>query len=82
MQIWRFLERKERRVTTKEGERSCVDSFVGKAHEYVVRAGILWFEYANTVQELRIARKKIACGGFYASHSSLTAQTHNGFIGA
>lgn len=82
MQIRRFLERKERRVTAKEGERSCVDSFVGEPHEYVVRAGILWLEYANTVRELRIARRKIARGCLYTSRSSLTAQTHNGFIGA
>lgn len=28
--------------------RTARDSFVGKPHEYVVRARILWFEYANT----------------------------------
>lgn len=42
--------------------RNCVDSFVGKPHEYVVRARILWFEYANTAWKLRIvsANRKTA----------------------
>lgn len=42
-----------------EGE-NCVDSFVGKPHEYVVRARISWFEYANIAWKLRIVCRKTA----------------------
>lgn len=64
MRIWEvFGQRTERRLTVQESERegeNCVDSFVGKPHEYVVRARILRFEYANTARKLRIVDRKTA----------------------
>lgn len=60
MRICGFFEQRiERRLKKGNEEEDCVDSFVGKPHEYVVRARILWFEYANTARKLRIVRRKV-----------------------
>lgn len=58
-----FEQRMKRRSIvqkTKTRKKDCVDSFVGKSHEYVVCARILWFEYANTAWKLRIVCRKTA----------------------
>lgn len=55
--LWVFLSKEwSKGWPCKKGNegKNCVDSFVGKPHEYVVRARILWHEYANTAWKLRI----------------------------